>query len=57
MTILPPGGRAGPPSRLLIHADEPGQANRLALLVSHYGHRPQILDLSLIHISEPTRPY
>lgn len=44
MTILPPGGRAGPPSRLLIHADEPGQANRLALLVSHYGHQPQILD-------------
>lgn len=44
MTTLPPGGRAGPPSRLLIHADEPGQANRLALLVSHYGHQPQILD-------------
>ena len=44
MTTLPPGGPAGPPSRLLIHADEPGQANRLALLVSHYGHRPQILD-------------
>ncbi|CAM4071201.1 ANTAR domain-containing response regulator [Aeromonas bestiarum] len=44
MTTLPPGGRAGPPSRLLIHADEPGQANRLARLVSHYGHQPQILD-------------
>ena len=44
MTTLPPGGRAGPPSRLMIHADEPGQANRLALLVSHYGHQPQILD-------------
>ncbi|MDM5142466.1 ANTAR domain-containing protein [Aeromonas bestiarum] len=44
MTTLPPGGRASPPSRLLIHADEPGQANRLALLVSHYGHQPQILD-------------
>jgi response regulator NasT len=44
MTILSPGGRVGPPSRLLIHADEPGQANRLALLVSHYGHQPQILD-------------
>ena len=44
MTTLPSGGRAGPPSRLMIHADEPGQANRLALLVSHYGHQPQILD-------------
>ncbi|MGL6586158.1 hypothetical protein ACSZOO_15355 [Aeromonas hydrophila] len=37
-------GPAGPVSRLLIHADEPGQANRLALLVSQYGHQPRILD-------------
>ncbi|HHQ4586060.1 TPA: hypothetical protein ACSP93_004036, partial [Aeromonas hydrophila] len=41
MTILTSGG---PVSRLLIHADEPGQANRLALLVSQYGHQPRILD-------------
>ena len=39
MTTLP-RGQDGPPSRLLIHADDPGQANRLALLVSHYGHQP-----------------
>ena len=37
-------GQDGPASRLLIHADDPGQANRLALLVSHYGHQPGILD-------------
>ena len=43
MTTLP-RGQDGPPSRLLIHADDPGQANRLALLVSHYGHQPRILD-------------
>lgn len=44
MTILTPGSHSGPVSRLLIHADDPGQANRLALLVSQYGHQPRILD-------------
>ncbi|KUE80045.1 hypothetical protein ATO46_16475 [Aeromonas schubertii] len=29
---------------VLIHADEPGQANRLAGLCSHYGYQPRILD-------------
>ena len=42
MTTLSGVGR--PASRSLIHADDPGQANRLALLVSHYGHQPGILD-------------
>ena len=44
MTTLSTRGQDGPASRLLIHADDPGQANRLALLVSHYGHQPRILD-------------
>ena len=44
MTTLSTRGQDGPASRLLIHADDPGQANRLALLVSHYGHQPGILD-------------
>ncbi|MEX5365233.1 hypothetical protein WCE03_25905, partial [Pseudomonas guariconensis] len=44
MTTFSPRGQDGPASRLLIHADDPGQANRLALLVSHYGHSPRILD-------------
>ncbi|MGY3857479.1 ANTAR domain-containing response regulator [Aeromonas intestinalis] len=44
MTTMSTGSRTGPPSCLLIHADDPGQANRLALLVSHYGHQPRILD-------------
>ena len=44
MTTFSTRGQDGPASRLLIHADDPGQANRLALLVSHYGHQPGILD-------------
>ncbi|HHP5492660.1 TPA: ANTAR domain-containing response regulator [Aeromonas veronii] len=31
-------------SLLLIHADDPQQANQLAVLGSHYGHRTRILD-------------
>lgn len=31
-------------SLLLVHADDPVQANRLAALCSHYGHRARILD-------------
>ncbi len=37
MTTLP-RGQDGPPSRLLIHADDPGQANRLALLAISPGY-------------------
>ncbi len=32
MTTFSTRGQDGPASRLLIHADDPGQANRLALL-------------------------
>lgn len=42
MFLTSPGGVSR--SLLLIHADDPQQANRLAVLGSHYGHRTRILD-------------
>ncbi|MCS3461834.1 ANTAR domain-containing response regulator [Aeromonas sp. BIGb0445] len=38
------GSSEGRHSILLIHADDRIQANRLGILVSHYGHSPRILD-------------
>ena len=42
MPLTSPSGASR--SLLLIHADDPPQANRLATLASHYGHRTRILD-------------